>query len=392
MNFSLESISGFVSSLPGGDVIWMILMFVLVLSVLVFFHELGHYLAARSVGVRVTTFSIGFGKELWGWNDKHGTRWKVALVPLGGYVQMFGDVDTEELTEEQKKEAFLEKGVWQRIWVVFAGPLANFLLAIVFLIGLMMSGEEVLAPHVGTVTEGSAAEAGGLQEGDLFLTMNGEGVTSWNDVVAAIAATKGSEIPVVVERNLEAITLNVTPKIETRTSIMGEEVIIPFLGVSPSGEVNVIEHSVGESIALGFTKTYDLTNRILEGIGKIITGAVSHKNVGGPVMIAEVAGNAGSQGWYQLVMFMVIISINLGLINLFPIPVLDGGHLLFYFIEAIRGKPLGEKAQEYGARIGFALIGMLMFLAISNDIMRVADKFRTDKEEISLEAPVKNNE
>ncbi len=147
MNFSLESMNSLVSSLPGGDILWMAIMFIIVLSILVFFHELGHYLAARSVGVRVNTFSIGFGKELFGWNDKHGTRWKVSLVPLGGYVQMLGMDEVEEVTEKNKEESFSEKGVWQRIWVVFAGPLANFILAVVFYSGLMLSGAEVLKPH-----------------------------------------------------------------------------------------------------------------------------------------------------------------------------------------------------------------------------------------------------
>ncbi|MAI08104.1 MAG: RIP metalloprotease RseP [Magnetococcales bacterium] len=389
MNFSLESMNSLVSSLPGGDILWMAIMFIIVLSILVFFHELGHYLAARSVGVRVNTFSIGFGKELFGWNDKHGTRWKVSLVPLGGYVQMLGMDEVEEVTEKNKEESFSEKGVWQRIWVVFAGPLANFILAVVFLIGLMLSGEEVLKPHVGEVIADSAAEAAGIQEGDLFLTMAGEGIISWEGVVKSIAQSEGKPFEVTVERNSMPVTLMVSPKIEKRTNLMGEEVIIPFLGVSPSGDMTVVEHSFSEAVALGFTKTYDITNRILEGIGKIITGSISAKNVGGPVMIAEVAGQAGSQGWYPLIMFMVIISINLGLINLFPIPVLDGGHLLFYFIEAVRGKPLGEKAQEYGFRIGYGLIMMLMFLAISNDILRVVDKVRTDKDEVSLEAPIK---
>lgn len=392
MDFSLESINGLVSSLPGGDVLWMALMFIVVLSILVFFHELGHYLAARSVGVRVTTFSIGFGKELFGWNDKHGTRWKFSLVPLGGYVQMFGDTETKDLTEAEKSEAFLEKGVWQRIWVVFAGPLANFVLAIVFLFGLMLSGEEVLKPHVGAVTEGSAAEVGGIQEGDLFLVMDGNPVFKWDDVVKNIAASQGKPMTLVLERDAQALTLLVAPKVEKRNNLMGEEVVIPFLGVSPSGERSVVEHSVGDALVLGFTRTYDITARILEGVGKIITGSVSAKHVGGPVMIAEVAGQAGSQGWYSLVMFMVVISINLGLINLFPIPVLDGGHLLFYFIEALRGKPLGEKAQEYGYRVGFGLIMMLMLLAISNDILRVVNKFTDDKEQVTLEAPVQEKE
>ncbi|MEC8467341.1 MAG: RIP metalloprotease RseP, partial [Pseudomonadota bacterium] len=285
MDFSLESINGLVSSLPGGDVLWMALMFIVVLSILVFFHELGHYLAARSVGVRVTTFSIGFGKELFGWNDKHGTRWKFSLVPLGGYVQMFGDTETKDLTEAEKSEAFLEKGVWQRIWVVFAGPLANFVLAIVFLFGLMLSGEEVLKPHVGAVTEGSAAEAGGIQEGDLFLVMDGNPVFKWDDVVKNIAASQGKPMTLVLERDAQALTLLVAPKVEKRNNLMGEEVVIPFLGVSPSGERSVVEHSVGDALVLGFTRTYDITARILEGIGKIITGSVSAKHVGGPVMI-----------------------------------------------------------------------------------------------------------
>lgn len=385
MDFSLQSLSSFVSALPGGETLWMILMFIVVLSVLVFFHELGHYLAARSVGIRVTTFSIGFGKELFGWNDKHGTRWKVSLIPMGGFVQMFGDESVETLTEAEKKEAFLTKNVWQRIWVVFAGPLANFVLAIVLLTALMFGGEEVPSPIIGKIVEGTAAASSSLEEGDIVLTMDGKGIMSWNDVVASIAASEGRVISMSVERNAQMIQLNVKPNVEERTNIMDEKVIIPFLGIAPNGETYIQEHSFTSAVGLGFTRTYDLTSRILEGIGKIFTGSVSAKNVGGPVMIAEIAGKAGTQGWYSLVMFMVIISINLGLINLFPIPVLDGGHLLFYFIEALRGKPLGEKTQEIAYRIGLALIMMLMMLAIGNDILRVADKFMTDDETAIIE-------
>ncbi|MFT7144269.1 MAG: regulator of sigma E protease [Alphaproteobacteria bacterium] len=378
MDFSLQSLSSFVSALPGGETLWMILMFIVVLSILVFFHELGHYLAARSVGVRITTFSIGFGKELFGWNDKHGTRWKVSLVPLGGYVQMFGDESVEKLSEKEKKEAFLTKNVWQRIWVVFAGPFANFILAIVLLTGLMYNGEEVASPIIGKIVEGTAAASSDLQEGDIILAIDGEGINTWGEVVAGITASEGRTMQMSVERNTRMMAITVTPNVEERTNLMDEKVIIPFLGVAPSGESYIQEHTFSESLTLGFTRTYDLTSRILEGIGKIFSGSVSTKNVGGPVMIAEIAGQAGTQGWYSLLMFMVIISINLGLINLFPIPVLDGGHLLFYFIEALRGKPLGEKTQEVSYRIGFGLIMMLMVLAIGNDIVRVAGKVMAD--------------
>tara|TARA_R110000868_G_scaffold190862_1_gene434888 strand:- start:190862 stop:192025 length:1164 start_codon:yes stop_codon:yes gene_type:complete len=384
MDFSLQSLNGFVSSLPGGETLWMVLMFIVVLSILVFFHELGHYLAARSVGVRVTAFSIGFGKELFGWNDKHGTRWKVALIPLGGFVQMFGDESLDELSEKDKKQAFLAKNVWQRIWVVFAGPLANFILAVVFLTGLMYSGEEVGSPTIGKIVEDTAAANVDLQEGDVILTIDGQGILSWSDVVAGIAASEGREMTFTVERDMQLVTLNVTPNVEERVNVMGEKVITPFLGVAPNGDTHIVDHTLGESVVLGVTKTYDLSARILGGIGKIVTGSVSTKNVGGPVMIAEIAGKAGSQGWYSLVMFMVIISINLGLINLFPIPVLDGGHLLFYFIEALRGKPLGEKTQEVGYRVGLGLIMMLMVLAIGNDIVRVFDKITSD-DDVAIE-------
>ena len=240
MDFSLQSLNGFVSSLPGGETLWMVLMFIVVLSILVFFHELGHYLAARSVGVRVTAFSIGFGKELFGWNDKHGTRWKVALIPLGGFVQMFGDESLDELSEKDKKQAFLAKNVWQRIWVVFAGPLANFILAVVFLTGLMYSGEEVGSPTIGKIVEDTAAANVDLQEGDVILTIDGQGILSWSDVVAGIAASEGREMTFTVERDMQLVTLNVTPNVEERVNVMGEKVITPFLGVAPNGDTHLV--------------------------------------------------------------------------------------------------------------------------------------------------------
>lgn len=383
----VASLSSVILALPGGAVLWPILMFVVVLSVLVFFHELGHYLAARSVGVKVESFSIGFGPELWGWNDKHGTRWKICAAPLGGYVEMYGDQPHEKVPAKLKDQAFLMKSVGQRMWVVFAGPLANFILAVVFMMCLTIHGEQMVSPVIGAIVEDSAASDAGFQPGDRIIKFGSVEPVEWEDVRTAIQLTEGRQAQAYIEREGQQIMLTVQPRIQEHVNRFGEKVVIPYLGVAPSNEVFYLERSLGDAIVAGFTRTWDYTVLMLQGVWKLLTGAVPADRIGGPVMIAEVAGSAAEQGTYELVIIMVLISLNLGLINLFPIPVLDGGHLLFYAIEAIKGSPLSEKAQEWGGRFGMAMIAALMVLAFHNDISRIVDRVTGEKlvEQVSKE-------
>lgn len=388
----LSSITDFLSTLPGGGTLWAILMFIIVLGVLVTFHELGHYWAARSVGIRVLRFSVGFGPEIYGWTRKNGERWSICWIPLGGYVQMFGGLDHEgEIEEKDKPFAFEEKTVWQRMWVVFAGPLANFVLAFVFLTGLMLTGEQKTLPEVGQVIGESAAEAAGLQAGDLILSVDETAIGTWDDVLSTVTSATGEPMRFGVERNGERIEIIVTPIMKERTKITGETVRVPFVGISPSGNSFEVQHGIVDAFVLGAQKTYDYTALVLNGLWQIISGAASADSIGGPIMIAEIAGEAGERGLYPFIMLMVIISINLGIINLLPVPVLDGGHLLFYMIEAVRGKPLGERAQEYGYRFGLVLVGLLMIFAIGNDVRRVVGKF-TSTDDMAAEQSISVND
>lgn len=367
----LQSFNELVKLLPFGEYIWTILMFLIVLSVLVFFHELGHYSAARSVGVKVETFSIGFGKEIFGWFDKKGTRWKVCWLPFGGYVQMYGD-GSEEVPEDRKHEAFLQKAVLKKMWVVFAGPLANFVIAVLLIGSLMVTtGEQKMLPKVGEVLEGTPAQASGLQAGDTILTINGVEVQEWFDVQDQMALLGEGAVPLLVERSGENVAIALTPEMKERENRFGEVVRVPFAGIAPSGEKFTIEYGFVEGVERGVMKTYEFTSMILTSLGKIIAGNISADKIGGPIMIAQVAGDAGEQGVYQLFMFMALISVNLGLINLFPIPVLDGGHLLFFLIEGIKGSPVSEKIQGYTTNVGVALVMLLMVFATFNDLRRV---------------------
>jgi regulator of sigma E protease len=353
------------------------LPFLAILTVLVFVHEMGHYLVARLNGVRVEVFSIGFGPELFGWTDKAKTRWKFSLIPLGGYVKMLGDADAasrpdkelSDLTEEERAEAFPYKRLGQRSWIVAAGPIANFLFAVVLLAGLFIAiGQPFTPPVVGTVIPDSAAEQAGLQPGDRIVRIDGTDINSFQDIQWIVSLGMGEELDIVVLRDGAEVPMLAKPILTETTDDFGNRQQIGRLGISHSG-IEFIRHGPFTAVWLATERTGSQTLAILKAVGQMFVGDRSAAELGGPLRIAKMSGQVAEYGLASVVQFMWLLSISLGLINLFPIPILDGGHLLFYAIEAVRGRPLGDRAQEYGFRIGLALVLSLMVFATWNDIV-----------------------
>lgn len=367
----MQTLHTLITQLPGGDTLWMALMFVVVLSILVFIHEMGHFLAARSVGVRIEVFSIGFGKEIFGWNDKTGCRWKVSFIPLGGYVKMFGEESGAVVNEHEQAVSFTHKHVLARIWVVAAGPLANFLFAVVALAALFSVGEQKMLAQVGNLQPDMPAIKAGLQPGDLISQIDDTPINDWSQVVGYVSDHAAQQLLFSVVRNGAVVQLPITPQATQITTLLGEERSVGRIGVLPSGETFTQSHGVVEATVLGVQRTWEMSGMLLQSIGKMITRDIPADQIGGPIAIAEMAGKSAENGSYNLVMFMVFISINLGLLNLFPVPMLDGGHLVYYFAELVKGKPLNEKIQMAGQRLGLAVLLCLMGFAFYNDIMRV---------------------
>jgi regulator of sigma E protease len=353
--------------------------FLIVLTVLVFVHELGHYLLARWNGVRVEVFSIGFGPELFGWTDRAGTRWKFSAVPLGGYVKMFGDAnaasqpgdEVDQMSAQERAVAFPHKRLGQRAAIVAAGPAANFLFAIVLLAGLFMtSGQPYTAPVVDQVRPDSAAAAAGLQPGDRIVGVDGSRIDRFEELQRIVRLNPGTELSVTVMRDESRVQLTAVPERETITDSMGTEHTIGLLGVTSAG-FEYRRHGPVQALVEAGEETWALTVGTLQAVGQIIGGNRSAEELGGPIKIAQMSGEVADAGATNLIWFMAVLSINLGLINLFPVPMLDGGHLLFYAIEGVRGKPLGEQAQEYGFRIGLALVLSLMLFVTWNDLTQL---------------------
>lgn len=360
-----------------------VFVFMFVLTVVVFVHEFGHFLLARLNGVRVEVFSIGFGPELIGYTAKKtGTRWKFCVIPVGGYVKMFGDSnaasmpeggDSEEdaLSPEEKAVAFPYKKLWQRASIVAAGPLFNLafgvlLLAVIFLI----YGENRLAPSVGKIQPDSAAMEAGLEPGDRFIAANGETVGTFQDLQRIVAMTVQGPVELTVKRGEETLFLDIVPRVVELDDGQGNVSRRLLLGVeADSSSYEHIDHGLTSAFAKATSEAGQMISMTLTAVGQMISGRRDTDELSGPLRIAKGAGQASQAGVGSITFYIVLLSINLGLINLFPIPLLDGGHLLFYGVEALRGKPLGSKAQEYGFRLGVFLVLALMIVATRNDLV-----------------------
>jgi regulator of sigma E protease len=359
--------------------------FLFVLTIVVFFHELGHFLVARWCGIRVLVFSLGFGPEIAGFNDRHGTRWKISAVPLGGYVKFFGDDNAAStpdrsaaaaMSESEKKDSFVHQPVPSRAAVVAAGPIANFVLAVAIFAGIfMVVGKQTTTARIDAVQEGSAAAAAGFRPGDLVVSIDGDKIGSFSDMQRIVSVSSGEPLKIVVERDGHPVTLTATPQLKELKDNFGNVHRLGVLGVSRSMAAGDIQtHKVGPltAVVMGAQETWFVVDRTLAYIGGVFTGREAADQLGGPIRIAQVSGQVASAGFVALIHLTAVLSVSIGLLNLFPIPLLDGGHLLFYGIEAARGRPLSERAQEVGFRIGLAIVVMLMIFATFNDILHLA--------------------
>ena len=368
----------------GGGVVGYLIPFIFVLSIVVFFHEFGHFIVARLCGVRVLVFSIGFGPELAGFNDRHGTRWKISAIPLGGYVKFFGDENAasvpetprlESMNDGERAESFFFQPVRKRAAIVVAGPVANFILAIVIFAAIfMIYGKQTMSARVDSVQADSAAAAAGFEPGDIVLSIDGQTIDNFADMQRVVSDSAGRTLAIKVDRNGAQLVLKATPALKEVKDSFGNVRRIGILGISRSmapGDVKFEPVSPAQAIWLGGQETWFVVDRTLSYIGGVIVGREAADQLGGPIRIAQISGQVATIGFAALVHLAAVLSVSIGLLNLFPIPLLDGGHLLFYAIEAVRGRPLSERAQEVGFRIGLAIVVMLMIFATFNDIVHL---------------------
>lgn len=351
-------------------------VFIPVISVIVFVHEFGHYFVAKRCGVKVDAFAIGFGKEIVGWNDKSGTRWKICWLPFGGYVKMFGDINPasapdpnmQNLSDEDKKKTFHFKPLPQKAAIVAAGPFTNFLFTIVVLTFFFSHYGKMESPtQIGEILGGGAAEEAGLHPGDVILSLDGEKVQNFSDIARIVSLNQGTAMEAVFLRDKVKQVMQITPHVVKVDDALGNEIKIGQIGIKAM-EGNYVKLNVVQAIPEAVKETYFICTSTLKALGQMVKGQRGFEDLGGPIRIAKYSGQASKKGFATVLWLMALISANLGLINLFPIPALDGGHLLYYVIEALQGRPLAEKFQEYGLRFGIALIIALALFATFNDI------------------------
>ncbi len=350
------------------------LYFVLVLGLLIFFHEMGHFLVAKALGIGVRTFSLGFGTPLL--RTKIGsTEYRLSLIPLGGYVKLVGEDEEEEKHLEgefSKEEYFSSRPPYQRMLVVVAGPLFNLLLAwIIYFFIFFCVGQQVLTPRVGQVIKGSPAYEAGLKRGDLIVAIDGKKVKYWYDLVNIVGESKGKTLHITVVRGREEKTFTITPRMEVARNIFGEKIKVPRIGIVAANEWVHLKMGPLDALTSSLKQTWVVTQLTITGIVKLIERVIPLKTIGGPIMIAQMVSQQAKYGFWDVMSLTALISINLGLLNLLPIPVLDGGHILFYGLETILRRPLSPRVREIATRIGLTLLIALMLFAVYNDIMRI---------------------
>jgi regulator of sigma E protease len=352
-------------------VITTIIATIIVLGVLIFVHELGHFLMAKKSKVGVVTFSLGFGPKLLG--KKIGeTQYQISMVPLGGYVKMVGEEPGEDIPPELAAKSFSAQPVSKRLGIVFAGPFFNFLFAIVAFAILFMVGMPALLPEVGEVTQDYPAYQAGVQKGDRVLEANGTPIKRWDDLAKIIHESGDRPLLLKVERDKKVLPISVTPKASSQKNIFGEDVKVGLIGIKPSGATFIERFDPFTAAYLGVVQSWRWVELTVVSIVKIFEGKISAKTLGGPILIAQLAGEQAKAGALSLIHFMAIISINLVILNVLPIPVLDGGHILLFLIEAVRGKPISLKLRERAQQIGVFIILLIMLLVFYNDLSRIA--------------------
>jgi regulator of sigma E protease len=368
----------------GGGLVGYVIPFVFVLSLVVFFHELGHFLVARRCGVRIMVFSIGFGPEIVGFDDRYGTRWKISAIPLGGFVKFFGDDNAASVPDtariaamdaQERAQSFAFQPVYKRAAIVVAGPLANFVLAIVIFAGVfMLYGKQTMSARVDSVLADSAAAAAGFKPGDLVVAIDGRPIDNFAEMQRIVSTSAGETLTIAVDRGGVQQVLKATPALKEVKDNFGNVQRVGVLGISRSmapEDLKLHPVSPPQAIWMSVQETWSVIDRTLGYIGGVIVGREAANQLGGPIRIAQMSGQVASFGFVPLIQLAAVLSVSIGLLNLFPIPLLDGGHLLFYTIEALRGRPLSERAQEVGFRIGLAIVLMLMIFATFNDIVHL---------------------
>ena len=355
--------------------------FLLVLGIVVFFHELGHFLVGRWCGVKADVFSLGFGPELYGRVDRHGTRWRLALVPLGGYVKFHGDanaasagVDAEGLSEEERRVSFFTQPVWKRALIVAAGPLANFILAVVIFAGVaFFVGHGALAPRVESLRPGEVAEMAGFKPGDVVRSIDGKAVESWGEVQRIVQVSAEKTLTFVIERDGAQMTLTATPKLRVIDTPLGKNRVglIGLNGSNKAEDWKIVRFGPLESLEQGARETWYIGERTLSFLAGLVVGKESFDQVTGPIGTGYLAGKVATFGFSALMNLAAVLSVSIGLINLLPIPLLDGGHLVFYLIETLKGRPLSERTQEVGFRLGLVFVVTLMLFTTFNDVLNL---------------------
>jgi regulator of sigma E protease len=354
-----------------------IISVVILLGILIFAHELGHFLVAKRMGVGVLKFSLGFGPRVIG--RKIGeTEYLLSLIPLGGYVKLLGESTEEGLPPEEEKRSFLKQKVGKRIAIVAAGPVFNVLLAVLIFSFVHMVGVPVMTSEIGGVLPGSAAEEAGVRAGDAVTAVNGKTVRKWDELSQTISQSRGKELLLTIQRGDRSVNLTLTPRLMTARNLFGEEVEGYKIGISPSPSTIIERSNPLLALGLGVKQAWTVTKLTVISIVKMFQGVVSPKTLGGPILIAQIAGAQVQEGMIPFIMFMALLSINLAILNLLPIPVLDGGHLLFYVIELITGREVNLRWREMAQQVGFVLLILLMIFVFAMDIDRLNIPFIRD--------------